>query len=127
MKKIHVLAVASILGASAILGLVAATRTAGLGAAAPAPARVTSNAIAARAHRLDRVETALRRALRDRPPALPAAVPTVQAASPGPSPVQQVIYRRPAPIVVIKHHAGAGESEHEGNRHEGHESGEHDD
>jgi hypothetical protein len=111
MKKTHVLAVALILGLAAAFGVVAASRTAGVGTASRS--HVASTSITARAHRLDRVELALRRALRDRPPALPA----VPKASPVPvAPVaaapQQVVFRRAAPIVVIKH-GTHHESEHE--------------
>src|SRR5205085_789366 len=99
MKKIHALAIALILAVSAGLGLAAATRTAGLRNATPTTA-TSSGAIAVRSHKLDRVQAAPRRALRDKPPALPA-VPA--ARRPAASPPQQVVYRRPAPIVVIKH------------------------
>jgi hypothetical protein len=108
MKKIHALAIALILAVSAGLGLAAATKTAGLRSATPTT--VTSKAaIAARSRKLDRVEAALRRALRDKPPALPAT------RRPAAAPAQRVVYRRPAPIVVIKHgsHHGDDGSEHE--------------
>ena len=70
MKKIHVLAVAVLLGVAAIFGVVAATRTVGVGAAAHAP--ISQTALTERAKRLNAAERALRRALNDRPPALPA-------------------------------------------------------
>jgi hypothetical protein len=104
MNKVHALTVAAILAVSAVFGLLAATRTTGLHSAG---ATASSAAVVARAHRLDRVEASLRRALRDRPPKLPA-LPSVRAAAPAP----QVVYRRPAPIVVLKHRAGS-EAEHE--------------
>jgi hypothetical protein len=113
MKKIHALAIAVILAVSAGLGLAAATKTAGLRSATPTT--VTSKAaIAARSHKLDRLEASLRRALRDKPPALPAA------RRPSAAPAQQVIYRRPAPIVVIKHnpHHGDDGAEHESEGHD---------
>jgi hypothetical protein len=96
MRKAQVAVVALLLGVAAVLGVLAATRTAGVGAAARS--NVTSATVAARAHRLDRLELALRRALRDRPPALPQ-VPT---SSPRPAAAPHVVYRRPAPIVVLK-------------------------
>ena len=107
MKKIHALAIALILAVSAGLGLAAATKTAGLRTATPTT--VTSKAaIAARSRKLDRLEASLRRALRDKPPALPAA------RRPAAAPTQRVVYRRPAPIVVIKHtHHGDDGAEHE--------------
>jgi hypothetical protein len=119
MRKVHVLAVALLLGAAAILGVVAATRTAGIGAASHLPVRKSS--VAARAHRLDRVELALRRALRDRPPPLPR-LPTLSrtpASPPRPAvaalaAAPRVVYRRPAPIVIIKHRSHRDDaSDHE--------------
>jgi hypothetical protein len=122
MNKAHATGIALLLGAAAVLGLVAATRTAGLGHAASSSAatqtRKASTAFAWRAHRLDRIEAALRRSLRSRPPKLPpvparqhtaAASPPVVASVAAP----RVVYQRPPPIVVVKHHARGG----------GHESG----
>jgi hypothetical protein len=104
MKKIHALAVAAILAVSAVFGFLAATKAAGLHSANTTS---SSAAVIARAHRLDRVEASLRRALRDKPPALPA-LPSARSAAPAP----QVVYKRPAPIVVLKHRASS-ETEHE--------------
>lgn len=104
MKKIHVLAVALLLGVAAIFGVVAATRTVGVGAAAHAP--ISQTALTERAKRLNAAARALRRALNDRPPALPA-VPAVGR----PAQTPQTVYRRPAPLVVIAH--GKAHSEHE--------------
>jgi hypothetical protein len=126
MNKAHAAGIALLLGAAAVLGMVAATRTVGLGhaasASASAQAGTTRSAIAWRAHRLDRIEATLRRSLRSRPPKLPP-VPAVHhpAAAPPPSlasaPVAaappHIVYQRPPPIVVIKHHAHG----------DGHESG----
>jgi hypothetical protein len=113
MKKTHALLIALILAVSAGLGLAAATRTAGLRTATSTHTHTAS--IVARSRRLDRVEAALRRALRDKPPALPAVPgarrPVAAAAAP------RVIYTRPAPIVVVKHgshHDSDGEREAEG-------------
>jgi hypothetical protein len=114
MKKIHALLIALILAVAAGLGLAAATRTAGLRTATTST-RTQTAAIVARSQRLDRVEAALRRALRDKPPALPA-VPAARrrvAATAAP----QVVYKRPAPIVVLKHgsyHDSEGDHEAEG-------------
>jgi hypothetical protein len=112
MKRIHVLGVALLLGLAAVLGLVAATRTTGV--ARHAQPRTSDAAIVARARRLNQVEFALRRALRDRPPALP---PVPSASAPAPVAAPQVVYRRPAPIVLVKHtshHDDGHESESEG-------------
>jgi hypothetical protein len=114
MNKIHALMIALLLAAAAGLGLAAATRTAGLRTGTTS-ARSQAAAIAARSRRLDHVEAALRRALRDKPPALPA-VPAVRR-PPAAAPAPQVVYRRPAPIVLIKHgshHDAEGEHEAEG-------------
>jgi hypothetical protein len=105
-----------VLALASIFGVVAATRTAGLGAAAQTTTS-SSAAIAARQQRLDRVQASLRKALADRPPALPA-VPSAPATAAAQAP--RVVYHRPAPIVVIKHRAGG---EHEGYEAEGHEGG----
>jgi hypothetical protein len=104
MKKIHVLAVAFLLGVAAVFGVLAATRTAGVGAAAHA--RVSKSAIAVRSNRLNMAERALRRALKDRPPALPA-VPAASRSAQTP----QIVYRRPAPLIVLAH--GRSHTEHE--------------
>jgi hypothetical protein len=110
MNKTHAAIVALLLAVAAVLGVFAATRTAAVGAAARP--QVSSATIAARAHRLDRVEAALRKALRDRPPALPA-VPTAPAARAVPP---TVVYRRPAPLVVVRHtgHHDDGEAHDHG-------------
>jgi hypothetical protein len=100
MRKVHVVAVALLLGLAAVFGVLAASLTAGIGAAARSHTRTTS--VTARERQLAQVELALRRALRDRPPALPslqAAPRNVATVAP------RVVYRRPAPIVVIKHAA----------------------
>ena len=115
MQKTHAVAIALILAVSAGLGLVAATRTAGLRSTPSATAAAPSRSIAARQHRLNRIEVALRRALRDKPPALPKvpAAPVRAPVTASAAPVQpRVVYHRPAPIVVVKHRAG-GEGEHE--------------
>jgi hypothetical protein len=112
MKRIHVLAVALTLGAAAVFGVLAATRTVGLGAARSSTAPLPSTAITARAHRLDRVEASLKRALRDRPPALPS-MPAVTRRLATVAAVPRVVYRRPAPIVVVKHRTGHDDSGHE--------------
>ena len=109
MKRAHVIAIALFLGLAAVFGLLAATKTARI--ASGGQAQASGAAIAARTEKLDRTEAALRRALRDRPPALPAG----RTASP-----QQVIVRRPAPLIVVTHHRnGEHEVEHEAEGHGG--------
>ena len=100
MKKIHALVIALVLAVAAGLGLAAATKTVQRATATPATRSQTA-AIAARSQRLDRVEAALRQALRDKPPALPAVPDVHRPAAPAGAP--RVVYRRPAPLVVVKH------------------------
>jgi hypothetical protein len=115
MNRINTLAVAALFGLATVLGAVAATRTAGIGTHAHAR---SSSFVVAQTRRLNHLERALHRSLRQRPPALPA-VPKVPAVAPRPS-VQaapQIVYRRPAPIVVVKHtshHDDGGEAQAEG-------------
>ena len=106
MNRIHALAVAAILAIAAGFGFVAATRTVG---AHSASSSVSSAAISARAHKLNHLEASLRRALRDKPPALPA-VPGSRSSAAVAAP--RVVYHRPAPIVVLKHRSSS-ETEHE--------------
>jgi hypothetical protein len=114
MKRMHAFTIALFLAVAAGAGLVAATQTAGLrtGAAPTASAASGGSTIAARARKLNRIEIALRKALRSRPPALPAIPAVRKPVATGAAPPQRVIYQRPAPIVVVKHRAG-GEQEHE--------------
>jgi hypothetical protein len=109
MKGAHVVAIALLLGLAAVFGLVAATKTARVEGGGQAQASAAT--IAARTKTLDRTEAALRRALRDRPPALPPARGASQ---------QQVVVRRPAPLIVVTHHRGGEhEVEHEAEGHGG--------
>ena len=72
MSRRHLFAVVVLLGAAAVAGLLAVTRTVDLGAAAATPA---SNAqIAAKTRSLDRLEASLRRSLAEQPPATEQAV-----------------------------------------------------
>ena len=126
MKKIHVLAIAALLGFAAILGVVGATRTTGIGAATKAKATSTMEAqLHAREQRLRQMERALAKARAQRPPALPrvpavhhpsapSAAPAYPASAPPPAAAApRVIYRRPAPIVVVRHlHHGDDGPEH---------------
>lgn len=135
MKRTHASVIALLLGAAGVSGTIAATRTAHLGASSTAP-KLSQTQIVQRKRQLDRLEASLKRSLAQRPPALPA-VPAVPAASapaastPAPGAVvastaplpaaapQQVVYRRPAPIVIVKHRAGGeAEAESSGGEHE---------
>lgn len=121
MKKVHAAGIALLLAAAAVLGMVAATRTAGLGRAASvsgsAKPEAAGSALTWRAHRLDRIEVALRRSLRRRPPKLPA-LPAVRHPAPAPAASAavaaappRVVYQRPPPIVVVSHHARSDDHE----------------
>lgn len=140
MPRKHALAVAALLGLAAVAGTVAAVRTTSIGVAAK-PAAPQAQ-IEQRAKRLDAVEASLARALKNRPPALPAlrpmpvsggvaaatsrsplavTTPPAPAAAPAPAsaaPVK-IVYKRPAPIVVSAPRAGEGddEGEHEEQEH----------
>lgn len=103
MARKHLFVVVVLLGAAAVAGLLALTRTVSVGATA-APASTAQ--VAAKTRSLDRLEASLRRSLAKRPPALPSARATAD-----PSAAPRTVYVRPAPS------AGAYEDEH----------GEHDD
>lgn len=111
MTRANITFISGLLAVAAVLGTVAANRTVHLGAARTGTADA---ALTARVSQLDAYAVSLRRALAARPPALLAIPkPHVVATSPAVrAPAAQVVYRRPAPIVVVKHtHRGddAGE------------------
>ena len=112
MNRSHFVLVALILAIAAVAGGVAATRTAHLGAAAAKPAAVSNAVVAAQARRLARAEASLRRALAQRPPALPAAraaaAPRAALAA-----APRTVYVRPAPIVHVVHRHGGEHEDHE--------------
>jgi hypothetical protein len=125
MPRKAVLIVALSLAFAAVTGTIALTKTVHLGQAAAKPS-VSKRTVAKRKAQLDRFEASLRAELAKKPPAVPTvppappAVPAPTAAAPVSSSlasVQRVIYRRPAPIIVHKHRAGGGESEHERSEH----------
>ena len=115
MTRGHRLALSLILGAAALIGVVAVARTVHLGATTQArAARGRDAAIAAQARRLDGVETALHRALARRPPRLPAVprfkdpAPPPAVAVPAQAAPRRVVYVRPPPRVVRVHRPGGG-------------------
>jgi len=93
MKKIHVAAVAVLLGLAAALGTFAAIRTASLGAASR---HAADTAYSARVRQLDAYSAKLKRELAAKPARLQA--PAAAAAG-----TPRVVYRRPPAIVVVKH------------------------
>lgn len=99
MSKLTVTAIAILLAAAAMLGAAAVTRTMSLGAGR---AKTADASIHTRIRQLDRFEAALRRRLAQKPPALPAVPKPVAAQAPAQA-APHVVYRRPAPIVVVRH------------------------
>ena len=94
MSKINIAAISALLALAAVLGTVAATHTVSLGAT---QRHASTAVVAAQARRLDQFEASLRRALAKRPPALPALPKPAATGQP------RVVYRRPAPVVVVRH------------------------
>ena len=118
MKPTHALAIAAALAVAAVLGVVAATKTSQLGATAKHAAVST---IAARAHKLDSFEAALKKALLQKVPKLPkvpavhavghvAVAPVIGSASAVSAAAPRVIYHRAAPIIIHTrtHHGDDG-------------------
>lgn len=111
MKRLHAVGIAALIALAAVFGTIAATRTTTLGAAVRTTSAATFDA---RMHQLDRYAASLQKTLARKPPPLPA-LPT--ATSKPAQAAQRVVYRRPAPVVVVKHRAGGeheDESEHDG-------------
>jgi len=97
MKKIHVTAVAILLGIAAVLALFAVTKTVSLGAGSR---RAQDAVIQKRAQQLNAFEQSLRRQL------------TQTAAAPAATPAPRIVYHRPPPILVTTHRRhGDGENE----------------
>jgi hypothetical protein len=113
MNRTRALIVSLAVGLAAITGVFALGQTVALGNQAHA---TTNDQVARRAAQLNRYEASLRRALAQKPPALPPVPTSAGAASSlqSAAPVR-VVYHRPPPVVVIKHRAGGEhESEFEG-------------
>ena len=108
MKKGHALLIALLIGAAALAGIVAATRTAQLGRSSHPP-KVSPAEIAVRNRALDRTRANLHKLLAEKPAAGPAR----------PAAAQRVVYVRPAPRIVTINRAHSGEREAEGAGHEG--------
>jgi hypothetical protein len=97
MSRKHLFAIVVLLGAAAVAGLLALTRT------TTATTQASSTQIAAKSRSLDQLEASLRRSLAQQPPPLPAARST--AASPAPRTVF-------VPSTAAQQ-AATGEGEHE--------------
>jgi hypothetical protein len=113
MKRTHALVIAAILATASVVGVVAASRTSHLGAAAQ---RASAASLDARTRQLNRYEASLRRALAQKPAPLPALPKTPsRTALAASAPAPRIVYHRPPPIVVVKHtHHGDDGFEHEG-------------
>jgi hypothetical protein len=123
VNRKHAFSISLAVGVAAVAGALAATKTIHLGQNAAVQSKTPSALIAQRTKALDRTETALRKALKQKPPALPplpslpstvaAAGPPASAPAP-PAQEQRVVYVRPAPIIRHVPRAGGHEAEHEG-------------
>ena len=122
MNRTRALITSLLVALAAVAGVFALSHTLTLSNQANS---ATDQQVARRTAQLDRYEASLRRALAQKPPALPA-VPAakemgtagstlqVAASAPARSVAPRIVYHRPPPVVVIKHRAGGEyESEHE--------------
>lgn len=75
MSRRHLFAIVVLLGAAAVAGLIALTRT------TTAATHASSTEIAAKSRSLDQLEASLRRSLAEQPPALSGARPTAAFAA----------------------------------------------
>ncbi len=121
MNRTRALIVSLAVGLAAIAGVFALGDTLALG---NATSSTTDQKVAQRTQQLNRYEASLRKALAQKPPALPA-VPrssstgsALQVAAGNPTPsvaAERVVYNRPPPVIVVKHRVGGeAETEHEG-------------
>ena len=104
MNRTRALVVSLAVALAAVFGVVALGQTLTLGQ----QARSTSDRqVSQRNAQLDRYEASLRKALAQKPPALPPLPDTSNASAPVQSaaPVR-VVYHRPPPVVVVHHRAG---------------------
>lgn len=134
MKPQHAAVISLILALSVAAGAFAAERTAATASHSSAKSTKLSPALVRRARALNRLELSLRKALRQRPPALPkvphfkpvhvavapsSATQVASAPIAGPPPTavaQRVITVRPPPHIITIHRHGG---DHEGDGHEG--------
>lgn len=93
MNRLHAFMVCALLTAVGVMGGYATIHTVHIGKAATRPEVATEAAIKARSARLDKWETTLKKALRNRPPALPSIPRYARAqtvAAPGPAALPRV-------------------------------------
>ena len=101
MKRTSALLVSLAIGVAATFGVFAITRTLSLGNHARS---ATTAQITARTKQLARYEASLRKALAQKPPALPPSAAGGTSTSSA-QPIR-VVYHRPPPIVIHKHRTG---------------------
>ena len=124
MRPRHAAVISLLLAFSVAAGAFAAQRTMATASHASAKSSKLSPVLAGRAHALDRMETSLRRALAQRPPALPkmprfkklpvatAAPARVSIARTSSSGAPRTIFvRPPAHIVTVHRHGGEHEDD----------------
>ena len=109
MSRMHLFTIVVLLGAAAVAGLLALTRTTTAATQAP------SAEIAAKSRSLDRLEASLERSLAKQPPAVPTRKGTAAQSAPS----RTIFVRAPQPAVRA---SGAHEDDH-GEEHE--DEGEH--
>jgi len=109
MNRTRALLLSLAVGLAAIAGVFAVGNTVSLGSQSRS---TTDSQVAQRAAQLDRYEASLRKALAQKPPALPALPKASTAGAPlqAATPVR-VVYHRPPPIVLTTSRTGASEHE----------------
>ena len=114
MSRKHLFAIVVLLGAAAVAGLLALTRT---GSGGPAATPASSTEITARTQTLDRLEASLERSLTEQPPAVPA----VKGAAAQSAPSRTIFVRAPQPAVRAPgaHEDEPGEEHEDEGDHEG--------
>lgn len=113
MKRIHALAASAIIGLSAVFGVAATTKSAGIGEPKPAASKVSDAEIAARQRKLDKAQKALRKARAQKPPALPAAPARAVSASAQVSPPTRIVRTASAPRSFDDSHEDDRDDDHD--------------
>ena len=108
MNRTRALVLSLAVGLAAVSGLFALSSTVSLGQQTHASGDAQ---IARRTAQLNRYEASLRQALAQKPPPLPPLPDAGQAARMQTVVPTRVIYRRPPPVVVVRHRVGAHEEE----------------
>jgi hypothetical protein len=101
MNRTRALLVSLAIGVAAVTAVFALGRTLTLGQQARS---ASDTQIVQRSAQLDRYEASLQRALRQKTPALPALPSRSPASTAAAGSPARVVYRRPAPVVVVARH-----------------------